>query len=177
MATEQQMIQTWDRLRSSEGFPGLDITSIVDNYVDVEFKDALYSCKTQEERRAMKNNFVEYYITGPGKTFIQQTIQDIKDMYRNVKDMLDDLRESITQITASNAIPAVVVAGSATGTPNPAYTIIDNAQKKKTVSAILNTASEYFGKLISLALLIHLVLPDAILSYGDVIGSLKELVR
>lgn len=175
-ATLQQMETTLDSLRGTPTIPGLDIDSVVNKYVDVEFSEYLNSITDENEKREARSKFVQYYITGPGKQFIQNVIQSIKDTYQNVMDMLDDLRTSIVNITASNAVPAVVVAGSATGTPNPAYTIIDNTQKKKSVSAVMKSLVEFLKRLLESALLIHFELPDSVITFSQSINELNGLL-
>ena len=53
-------------LRGSISVPGLDPSSVVDKYCEVEFKESLDNAITPEKREEMKKKFVDYYIVGPG---------------------------------------------------------------------------------------------------------------
>ena len=48
-------------LRGSISVPGLDPSSVVDKYCEVEFKESLDNAATPEKREEMKKKFVDYY--------------------------------------------------------------------------------------------------------------------
>lgn len=63
--SEQNMQDLLSQLRTGPSLPGLSPEPVADNYVEIELKDSLNECKTEEERRERKQRFVQYYITGP----------------------------------------------------------------------------------------------------------------
>lgn len=73
-------------LRGSISVPGLDPSSVVDKYCEVEFKESLDNAATPEKREEMKKKFVDYYITGPGKSFIDECISQIQFYYKQAKE-------------------------------------------------------------------------------------------
>lgn len=52
MASINDMQNTLDKLRVGDSIPGLSSESIIDNYVEVEFKDALDKCESDDKRKA-----------------------------------------------------------------------------------------------------------------------------
>ena len=57
MASINDMQNTLDKLRVGDSIPGLSSESIIDNYVEVEFKDTLDKCESDDKRKAMKDKF------------------------------------------------------------------------------------------------------------------------
>lgn len=177
MTTIADMKATLDQLRTGTEIPGLDPKSIVDNYVETEFKDTLDVVKDEEERKKTKEKFVQHYITGPGKRFIDDNIAHIKYLYKQVTDGVSSLRYSATQITASNAIPAVITTGSASSVPNPAYTAIDNAQKKKALLAIIKSVTDFLQQLFAYAILINFILPASVQALVVTLATVTSIIN
>ena len=177
MATIEDMKNTLSQLRAGSNIPGLDASSVVDNYVEVEFKDTLDAAKDDEERKKMKDRFVEHYITGPGKQFINDNIERIKFLYKQVVDSFSALQKSAAQITAINAVPAVLTVGSATSSPNPAYSAIDNAQKKQALLSILKSVTDFLQQLFAYAILIDFVLPDSVQSLVALLATITSIIN
>lgn len=173
----QGMQKTLASLRIGGDIPGLTMDTVVDNYVETEFKDTLDGITDPEERQKTKNRFVEHYITGPGKQFVEDTIQQLKYFYKQAYDGLQSLQSSIAKVTASNAIPAVITVGSASSTPNPAYTAIDNSQKKHSLMAILKSITDFLQKLFAYAILIDFVLPQEVQVLVTTLATVTSLIN
>lgn len=155
----------------------IDKESVVDRYVEVECSESLEKCETDEERKETKEKFVEHYISGPGKQFIDSCINQVNMMYQQVKSAVENVRDSVTSLSTSSFIPSVVTVGSASSTPNPAWTALDNKQKVKILLNILKQAAGYLTMLYSAALLIHLPLPPAVTAVGASISVVTALVN
>lgn len=91
--------------------PGLDLESIVNNMVDTLYPD--YS----EEK---KDELKQYYMTD-GAENIEKNINAISVGTENAKSCLTALNSAATAVPTLASIPSVIVAGSATGAPNPAW--------------------------------------------------------
>lgn len=177
MVTAADMAEALSQLRLSKTIPGLDKDSLVDVYVETEFKDSLDACETEEDRQRRKDRFVEYYITGPGTRFIEENIANLQFAYSQVVDGINSLQRSAEQVTASNAVPSVITTGSATSTPNPAYTAIDNAQKKRALLVQITTITACVASMLGYAVLLHFELPDAAFALVGTLGVVASIIN
>lgn len=164
-----------DKLRAGDTIPGFNKDVVVDGYVEAEFKESLDSVPP-EEREKRKKRFVEHYITGPGKQFIDTTMAQVTFYYTQAKEGLQSIQESTAQVVASNAVPAVITVGSASSTPNPAYSAIENLQKKKSLLAIIKTVTEYLAQMLTYAILLHFVLPSSVMLLVSTLATVTSLI-
>lgn len=160
--SSEEMKESLESLQKGLPIPGLEKEKVVDNYCETEFKDSLDECKTEEERAERKKKFVEHYITGPGKAFIDGVISSLKAAYYRAKTMIENLISSVADLVSLNIIPSVVTVGSATSTPNPAFTALDNRQKKEMILSIVESITEVLASVYTLAILIHFQLPSEV---------------
>lgn len=152
--------------------PNLNIDYVSDLIIDSEYNDDLETLPPDQievERKKMKD-----YLTGSGSTFIQQQINKIQNLFDSISEQVDTIQTAITQTTASNAIPSTLVAGAATGAPNPAYTVIDNSQKKNSILSIISIAVSQGNELKSTAESIHFPLPNSITTVINTLQTLKD---
>lgn len=163
-------------IRIGEDIPGFDKDSVVDVYVEVAFKDSLEGLP-EGERKRRKDKFVEYYITGAGKAFIDECMSQVKFFYGQIKEGVSNLQTSVTQITASNFIPAVITTGSATSTSNPAYTIIDNVQKKKSLQVTISTINNSTLQMLHYAALLAFDIPDVVMGVISALGTVETMLN
>lgn len=174
--SEQNMQDLLSQLRTGPSLPGLSPEPVADNYVEIELKDSLDECKTEEERRERKQRFVQYYITGPGKAFLIGVIDQVKAYYQQAKDFIESLLKAVQGATASNTVPSVITVGQATSTANPTYAALENGYKKQQFLSIINSAKEFLSKLLELAMLIHFVLPDSVLALVTTLTMIATLI-
>lgn len=146
---------------------------LVDSYVSATCKEAIDNA---DDKQAYKQKMVDYYTTGAGAAGIDNMINDFNESYVSFTEGFDDLKTSIAQTTASNAVPAVIVAGSATGTANPAYTAIDNAQKKHVLKMNLRTLKMHAKKMLNAAVGLNYEVPDGLISTIDTVSSLSSSI-
>ena len=173
----QNMRNILSQLRAGNSIPGLNVSSIADGYVETEFKDTLDAAKDPEERKKIKDEFVQHYITGPGKQFIEENVEKIKYLYKQVQDSLTALQKSAAQVTTLNAVPAVLTVGSATSSPNPAFYVIDNAQKKQALLSLIKTVTDFLQQLFAYALLIDFVLPSSVQTLVQTLAIVTSIIN
>lgn len=155
--------------------PGLTIEPIVDNIIKVDYGKDLDAL--DEETKKVETKKIRDYLLGAGKVFIQQQIDRITSLYDALMSAVKSIQTSITQTTASNMVPSVITTGAATSVPNPAYSAIENSQKKNTILATLSTATSQGEDLKSAAQSIHFELPGAVTSVIDQVGTLTSLAE
>lgn len=148
-------------------------SKLIDNYVSVTCKEAIDNA---DDKEAYKQKMVDYYTNGIGSVAIDNMINDFNESYVAFTEGVEDLKTSIAQTTASNAIPAVIVAGSATGAANPAYTAIDNAQKKHVLKMNLRTLKMHVKKMLIAAVGLNYEVSDDLMSLIDVVSSLSSSI-
>lgn len=163
-------------LRGSISVPGLDPSSVVDKYCEVEFKESLDNATTPEKREEMKKKFVDYYIVGPGKSFIDECISQIQFYYKQAKEGLESLQTSVAKVTASNAIPSVLTTGAATSTANPAWTVIENSQKKNSLASIIKSVTDFLSGVLRYCILLHFEVPSPIMATITLLGTVSGLI-
>ena len=164
------------RLRGS-GSIEIDKDAILDNYVEVEYKDRLDTITDSKEREKYKKEITKEYLTGELKDWFQDKIDSLKDMLKRCEDTLKSAKTAITQITASNSIPAVITTGSATSVSNPAYTLIDNAQKKQTLMTVIKQINSSIQEVMAIALMLHWALPDSVVNFIELYTTISSLVN
>lgn len=74
-------------------------------------------------------------------------------------------------------MPSVITVGTATSTPNPAYTAIDNSQKKQNLLAVLKSVTDFLIQLFSYALLLDFVLPDSVQALVSTLATLTAIIN
>lgn len=171
MATIQEMKDVVSTL-SNDGVSILPSKEeIVENYVSSKCKDAIEMAENKEE---YKKKMIDYYITGPGKEAIDNMINDFNESYSALMDGIEDMKTSIANTTASNAIPSTLVTGSAAGVANPAYVAIDNAQKKHVLSMNLKNLKSHAKKLLTSAIGLNFEVPDSVVDSISLVSSLSQ---
>lgn len=160
-ASDLTILEKLDDLRDSGGVE-IDKDAVLDNYIDVEYKDRLDAISDPEEKEAYRKKLKKEYVSGSCKSWFDNQIEGLKDKVAQCKESLVNVKDAIVQTTASNAIPAVLTVGSASSSSNPAYTVIENKQKKKTLLTIIKQVNTAIQGILTAALLLHWVLPDAV---------------
>ena len=138
--TIDEMMTAINELVNSDGavdIPGLSLEPIVDNFIDVKYGRQLSDIEDREERDTLRAQWKNYYMNGDGRTIIEMEINSIKANFSAAKDGLITAQEAVLMTTATNAIPSVLTTGAAASVPNPAYTLLENKQKKNTLLTIL----------------------------------------
>lgn len=169
----EEMVGAIEDLINSDGaidIPGLSLEPVVNNYIETRYAKQLSECETEQDRENMKTSLSQYYLEGDGKVMMQMEIANIKAQFSAAKDSLKSIGTSITQTVATNAIPSVITTGAATSVPNPAYALLENAQKKAALEATLKQVSNQMVDLLKSAVKIAFPIPDVI---GAVITTLK----
>lgn len=179
MATIAEMQSAIDRLINSDEtieIPGLDFESVIDNLVEINYKEKLDYITNPDERKRVKDELLEYYRTN-AKQSIQEKINDIKSAFSTIKTQVAAIPEAVTNAVSSNALPSVITVGTATSTPNPAYYLLDNANKKNTLLSMIKTGEEAAVKLLNAAINICFQVPDTVMTTINSLTTVKAAVN
>ena len=164
------------RLQGSSSIK-LDNDLILDNYIEVEYKDRLDAIEDKKEREKYKKKIKKEYTEGEHKNWFANQIASLKDKLKKCEDGLANAKAAATQVVASNAVPAVITVGSASSTPHPAYTALDNAQKKKTLLVVLKEINTAIQEVLTTALLIHWALPQSVTNFIEIYVTLSAAIN
>lgn len=173
MATKEEMLATASKLADSDGSPLPSLAEVVKLYVKQTCKEAIDQA---EDAVAYTEQMVEYYTVGIGKQTIDTLVNDFNEAYSDLKSGIEDINTAIANTTASNAIPAVIVAGSATGAPNPAYAAIDNIQKKHVLQMNLRGLKKSARKMLTTAANIGFEVPDTVMNMIDGLAEVSKTI-
>lgn len=176
----QEILDAIDELINSDGtisIPGLDLDSVVENYVDKKYKFELDKIEDEDERNTLREIWVDYYKKGEGKQAIQLEIASIKSNFSAAKDQLTFVIEAAASSVASNAIPAVITTGAATSVANPAYSIIENKTKKNQLLSMLKQIGAFLVNLLKSAAAIMFTVPAVVLTLIKTLTTAKKAVN
>lgn len=176
--TEEKDVVARSQLKRLRGSGiSLDKDAIIDNYVDVEFKEYLDGLPSSEDKKKAKKKLVDYYKNGEGKNFMDEQMSKLKDLVKKASEGVSELSTSAAKTVALNSVPAVITTGSATSAPNPAYSVIDNAQKKEALKALLKTVNGYVVAILEIAILIHWVIPSSVLNLIELLATVTGVIN
>ena len=172
MTIDEMVAAMEDLINSDEvvSIPGLDLKSVAENYVNVRYKPQLDEVKDEKLKEELRQKWITYYFEGDGKIILQMEIASIKANFAVAKESLTNIVTSVGQQLSMAAVPSVITVGSAPSTPNPAYTLLDNMQKKEVLKATLKQVSNSLVELLKSAIKIAFPIPDAV---GAIIETLK----
>ena len=179
MATITEMQQAINELINSDGkveIPGLEFESVINNLVDVRYKEVLDKATDPEQRQQLKENLLNYY-RNDGRMIIDESINTIKSCYSEATEGLKQVSEAAAKAVANNAIPSVITVGTATSTANPAYALIENANKKATLLSMLKSIGDALVRLLSAAIKIAFQVPDMIMTVIQTLTTTKQVVN
>lgn len=180
MSSMDETIEAINELINSDGtieLPGLSLDEVVENFVETKYGEELKAVSTKEEREKLREKWIKYYKEGEGKQAIQMEINNIKAQYGAAKDQLIYVADAAASAVASNAIPAVITVGSASSSPNPAYTIIENKTKKNQLLAMLKQIGASLVSLLKSAVSIAFAVPEAVITLIKTLTTVKKTVN
>lgn len=180
MATISEMLESVNELivlNAMTAIPFPDDDVLIENYVDKKHKTSLERILDPEEREKMRQTLIEYFKNGGGKDQITKLKLEFKLMFAKLKEQIDEIKKAIQNTTASNAVPSVITTGAATSAPNPAYTMIENAQKKAALTAMISTASMIAATMLLSAADLQFEVPDEVMLLIDSLKALVILVK
>lgn len=180
MSSMDETIKAMNELINSDGtieLPGLSLDEVVENFVETKYGEELKAVSTKEEREKLREKWINYYKEGEGKQAIQMEINNIKAQYGAAKDQLTYVADAAASAVASNAIPSVITVGSASSSPNPAYTIIENKTKKNQLLAMLKQIGASLVSLLKSAVSIAFAVPEAVITLIKTLTAVKKTVN
>lgn len=176
----QKALDAMNELINSDGaveLPGLDLNTVAETFVQVKYGKDLDSIEDAEERKKLKEKWVNYYTSGDGRAAIEVEINNIKANFGAATDQLKFVAEAAASSIASNAIPSVITVGTATSTPNPAYALIENKAKKNQLLAMLKNISSCLVNLLKSAINISFTIPDVVFTLIQTLSTVKKTVN
>lgn len=180
MDSTQQALDAMNELINSDGaveLPGLDLDTVAETFVQSKYGKELDAIEDAEERKKLKEQWVDYYKNGEGKAGLQMEINTIKSNFGAATDQLKFVAEAAASSIASNTIPSVITVGTATSTPNPAYTLIENKTKKNQLLAMLKNISSCLVNLLKAAVTIAFPIPAVVLTLIKNLTTVKKTVN
>lgn len=180
MSRMDETIKAMDELINSDEtieLPGLSLDEVVENFVETKYGEELKAVSTKKEREKLREKWINYYKEGEGKQAIQMEINNIKAQYGAAKDQLTYVADAAASAVASNAIPSVITVGSASSSPNPAYTIIENKTKKNQLLAMLKQIGASLVSLLKSAVSIAFAVPEAVITLIKTLTTVKKTVN
>lgn len=178
--TNEDALNALEKLINSDGevsLPGLDLDTIADNFVEAKYGSELSSITNETEREELRKKWQDYYKNGEGKEMLTVEIDNIKAQFGAAQAQLDNVTTAAASAVASNSIPAVLTVGSATSTPNPAYTIIENKTKKNQLQATLKSVEGNLASLLKSAITVCFPVPAAVTSLISTLATAKKTVN
>ena len=152
----------------------LDKSKITENLIQKKYGTQLNSFIYPDERQAYLTQTRQFYTQGAGSDAINDYMNQFKQNYANYRQGIAKIKTSAVNITASNAIPAVITTGAATSVSNPAYTAIDNLQKLTALQSSLSVVINVVISMLSAAAALYLTLPK---SLTDEINDLQDIKK
>lgn len=152
----------------------LDKSKITENLIQKKYETQLNSFIYPDERQAYLTQTRQFYTQGAGSDAINDYMNQFKQNYANYRQGIAKIKTSAVNITASNAIPAVITTGAATSVSNPAYTAIDNLQKLTSLQSSLSVVINVVISMLSAAAALYLTLPK---SLTDEINDLQDIKK
>lgn len=140
-----------------------------DNYIK---KTQLY---TKEEITKVKTDMITMYKSNL-KPQVDRSILKIKISYQNIIDGIDNIKSSISNFSTSQLVPSTLVAGSATGTANPAYTALQLKIFKSQLSNLLGPLFAAMIDIVNTSDEIQYKIPDSISNVFKTLISLKNTI-
>lgn len=152
----------------------LDKSKITENLIQKKYETQLNSFIYPDERQAYLTQTRQFYTQGAGSDAINDYINQFKQNYANYRQGIAKIKTSAVNITASNAIPAVITTGAATSVSNPAYTAIDNLQKLTSLQSSLSVVINVVISMLSAAAALYLTLPKSLTNEINDLQDIKK---
>ena len=176
----QKALDAMNELINSDGaveLPGLDLDTVAETFVQAKYGKDLDAVEDVEERKKLKEKWVDYYKNGEGRAGLEVEINNIKSNFGAATDQLKFVGEAAASSIASNVIPSVITVGTATSAPNPAYVLIENKTKKNQLLAMLKNISACLVNLLKSAIAIAFPIPAVVTTLISTLATVKSTVN
>lgn len=176
----QKALDAMNKLINSDGaveLPGLDLDTVAETFVQSKYSKDLDAVEDAEERKKLKEKWVDYYKNGEGRVGLEVEINTIKANFGAATEQLKFVGEAAASSIASNVIPSVITVGTATSAPNPAYVLIENKTKKNQLLAMLKNISACLVNLLKSAISIAFPIPAVVTTLISTLATVKSTVN
>jgi len=142
--------------------PGLNTDAVIENLAskNTQLQSLINETEDPAQKKAIKDRYVSEI-----KSYVQEQITVIKMTYKDVKEGVINVIDSVSVIIAAALIPPALPAG-----PNPAYVILDGKQKLAILTNSLAALLNSYRQLLQAAINIQFELPDAVLDLGNTLS-------
>ncbi|BEG61631.1 hypothetical protein [Coprobacter fastidiosus] len=161
-----------DETNNSSEIPGLNYISVRDNYIQINHKEQLEAL--EEEAREKLNIQLQEYYDNIMKNKFETAIYIIKMNFNSIVVGLKMIAEMTADAISSVLIPSVI--STPPSTPNPAYTALENKQKKNNMLNLLKNIATMFLTLLQTMIEIAFPCPKFILDMLETLKTTKKAV-
>lgn len=157
--------------------PGLSVDEVVPTLVDKKHAKELQSIANLKDREDKRNELIDYYNNGAGREMVNGEINTIKMNFSALKFQLESINKSVQSTISQAAVPAVITVGSASSSPNPAYSILDAKSKRDNLLALLKTASISAAAMLISSQKLGFSIPQEVVALITLLSQTKKIVK
>lgn len=174
--TMEELKKAIDDLVKEEGgneteIPGLNYENVLHNYIEIMHKDELAALENDEKRDELRKTLEKYY-NEKMKTKFDCAIYVIKMNFKSIVDGLKMIVQMTADAIASVVIPPAI--STPPSAPNPAYTALENKQKKNNMLNLLKNIATMFLTLLQTMVEIAFPCPKFILDLLETLKTTKK---
>ncbi len=111
---------------------------------------------------------------GPGDKFVEEECDKIDRIFDNFSEAFKELAVDVTTLVAKIPNPDVIVAGAATGIPNPSQKIMIFMENMKKVLTDIKKIMNYIKEIIAIATAIGFAIKDMIPAFKKLIEAFEK---
>jgi hypothetical protein len=154
---------------SGLSIPGLDTNSVTENLAskNSQLQSLINETEDPAQKKAIKDRYVSEI-----RPYVQEQITIIKMTYKDVKEGVKNVIDSVSVIIAAALVPPALPAG-----PNPAYVILDGKQKLAFLTNSLATLLNSYRQMLQAAINIQFELPDTVLDLGKALSNAQRALN
>lgn len=157
--------------------PGLSVDEVVPTLVDKKHARELQSISNSKDREEKRKELIDYYKNDAGREMVDGEINTIKMNFAALKSQLESVKKSVQSTISQASVPAVITVGSASSSPNPAYSILDAKSKRDNLLALLKTASISAATMLISSQKLGFSIPQEVVALITLLSQTKKIVK
>lgn len=157
--------------------PGLSADEVVPTLVDKKHAKELQGIQNPKDREDKRNELIDYYKNDAGREMVDGEINTIKMNFSALKSQLESVKKSVQSTISQAAVPAVITVGSASSSPNPAYSVLDAKSKRDNLLALLKTASIAAAAMLISSQKLGFSIPQEVVALITLLSQTKKTVK
>lgn len=156
--------------------PGLDFDKIVENIVNIRHSEDLEKIPDEAERKAKRQEFVDYYSSGDTARDLHKEIDNVLNSADVIQSFIKNMQSSVSAALAPGTTPQVLVIGQATGSPNPAWGKLFTAALKGGWLANCDLADFVYSKILDSCATISFNPPGVLTALKSQLDALRNSI-